>query len=89
VDRDSGAFVAPSLDEPMHVVVGAVISAPPQFFEQTLGRAALPLRLDHAMTSLTTKSDSSQPAAETALLSGSPSIMVEDEAGTIFRAALP
>src|SRR5258708_1280954 len=28
----------------MHAVVGAVISAPAQFFKQTLGRAALPLR---------------------------------------------
>ncbi len=42
--RNSGAFVAPSLDEPMHAVVGAVISAPAQLLEQPLGRAALPLR---------------------------------------------
>ena len=44
MDRNSGAFVAPSLDEPMHAVVGAVISAPAQLLEQPLGRAALPLR---------------------------------------------
>ena len=44
MDRNPGAFVAPSLDEPMHAVVGAVISAPAQFLEQPLGRAALPLR---------------------------------------------
>src|SRR5712672_3285391 len=29
-----------SLDEPMHAVVGAVISAPAQLLEQALGRAA-------------------------------------------------
>jgi hypothetical protein len=43
-DRDPSTFVRPSLDEPMHAVVSAVISAPPQFFEQPLGRAPLPLR---------------------------------------------
>ena len=44
MDRNPGAFVAPSLGKPMHAVVGAVISAPAQFLEQPLGRAALPLR---------------------------------------------
>src|ERR1700682_6737396 len=44
MDRNAGVFIAQSLDEPMHAVVGAVISAPAQFLEQALGRAALPLR---------------------------------------------
>jgi hypothetical protein len=44
MDRNPGAFVAPSLDEPMHAVVGAVISAPTQFLKQPLGRAAFALR---------------------------------------------
>src|SRR5260221_12654449 len=44
MDRNPDAFVAPGLDEPMHAVVGAVISAPTQLLEQPLGRAALPLR---------------------------------------------
>ena len=44
MDRNAGSFVAPSLDEPMHAVVGAVISAPTQLLKQPLGRAAFPLR---------------------------------------------
>ena len=44
VDRNPGTFVAPTLGEPMNAVVGAVISAPAQFLEQPLGRAALTLR---------------------------------------------
>src|SRR5258708_2910788 len=38
MDRNAGSFVAPSLDEPMHAVVGAVISAPTQLLKQPLGR---------------------------------------------------
>jgi len=34
--RNPGAFIAPALDEPMHAVVSAVISAPAQFLEQPL-----------------------------------------------------
>src|SRR5450759_1095797 len=41
--RNPRALVAPSLDKPMHAVVGAVIAASAQFFEHTLRRAALPL----------------------------------------------
>ena len=44
MDRNPDAFIAPSLDEPMHAVVGAVVSAPAQLLEQPLGRAAFPLR---------------------------------------------
>src|SRR5882762_3377779 len=44
MDRNAGSFVAPSLDEPMHAVVGAVISAPTQLLKQPLGRTAFPLR---------------------------------------------
>jgi hypothetical protein len=44
MDRNPGVFIAPSLNEPMHTVVGTVISAPAQLLEQPLGRAALPLR---------------------------------------------
>ena len=40
VGRNAGAFVAPSLDEPMHAVVGAVISASAQLLKQPLGRTA-------------------------------------------------
>ena len=39
-----GPFLAPGPHEPMHAVVGAVISAPTQFLEQPLRRASLPLR---------------------------------------------
>ncbi len=39
-----GPFLAPRLREPMHAVVGAVISAPTQFLEQPLRRAAFALR---------------------------------------------
>ena len=42
--RNPGAFVTPPLDEPMHAVVRAVISAPTKLFEQPLRRTALPLR---------------------------------------------
>jgi hypothetical protein len=38
------ALIAPSLDESMHAVVGAVISTPPQLLEQPLRRPAFPLR---------------------------------------------
>src|SRR6516162_1564137 len=44
MDRNAGSFVAPSLDEPMHAVVGTVISAPTQLLKQPLGRTAFPLR---------------------------------------------
>src|ERR1700680_1091819 len=44
MDPEPRASLAPSLHEPMHAVVGAVISAPTKFLEQALGRAALPLR---------------------------------------------
>ena len=42
--RNPDAFIAPSFDEPMHTVVGAVIAAPPQLLEQSLRRPAFPLR---------------------------------------------
>jgi len=42
--RNPGAFIAPALDEPMHAVVSAVISAPRSSSKQPLGRTALPLR---------------------------------------------
>ncbi len=42
--RNPGAFIAPRLHEPMHAVVRAVISAPTHFLEQSLCRAAFPLR---------------------------------------------
>jgi len=60
VDRDSGAFVAPSLDEPMHAVVGAVISAPAQFFEQ--GRAALPLRQLGFLSMISVRTSTQSPS---------------------------
>jgi hypothetical protein len=37
MNRDPAAFIAPNLDEPMHAVVGAVISTPAQFLEHPLG----------------------------------------------------
>src|SRR5271155_4072606 len=43
MNRDSGPLIAPSFDEPMHAVVGAVISTPAEFLEQSLGRPAFPL----------------------------------------------
>src|SRR6202140_815355 len=42
--RNPDALIAPSLDEPMHAVVGAVISAPAQLLEQPLRRPAFALR---------------------------------------------
>ncbi len=44
MDRNPSVFITPSLNEPMHAVVGTVISAPALLLEQPLGRAALPLR---------------------------------------------
>src|SRR5208282_1083061 len=42
--RNPDTLIAPSLDEPMHAVVGAVISAPAQLLEQPLRRPAFSLR---------------------------------------------
>ena len=42
--RNPDALITPSLDEPMHAVVGAVISAPAQLLEQPLRRPAFSLR---------------------------------------------
>ena len=42
--RNSGALVAPSLDEAMYAVVGAVIAASAQLLEQALCRTAFPPR---------------------------------------------
>jgi hypothetical protein len=44
MDRNSGTFVPPSLDEAMHAVVRAIVTATAQLFEQALGRAAFPPR---------------------------------------------
>ena len=44
VDRNAGTFVAPRLDEPMHAIVRAVISASAHFLEEPLRRAAFTLR---------------------------------------------
>ena len=42
--RNPDVLIAPSLDEPMHAVVSAVISAPAQLLEQPLRRSAVSLR---------------------------------------------
>jgi hypothetical protein len=43
VSRNPRSLVPPGSDEPMHAVVGAVIAATAQLFEQPLGRTPLPL----------------------------------------------